>query len=525
MRSRTLGSVLVALLLAGGAAVSAQETLGRVHFPIGCAPAVQQPFDRAVALLHSFEYRDAVRAFTGVAEQDPGCAMAYWGVAMSHWYPLWAPPSTAALAAGRAAVEKAKALGGTNDRERDYIAAIEAFYRDADRLDHRTRALAYESAMEALARRYSSDREATIFYALALNATVLPTDKGYEKQRKAGEMLERVFAEQPDHPGIAHYIIHSYDYPPLGGRALDAARRYARIAPSAPHALHMPSHIFVRLGLWQETIDTNRDSVTAARQHGDGQGRFHALDYMAYAYLQRAQDATAARLVDDVSRAGVSEREETFATAYAAAAIPARYALERRQWREAASLAPAPSRYTYAEALTHFARALGAARGGDLPGARAAAERLGSLRDGLTQAKQTYWAEQVEIQRLAAVAWVARAEGKNDEARRLMRAAADLEDSTEKHPVTPGPIVPARELLGELLLEQGEPAQALREFESALRASPQRFGALAGAAKAAELAGDRTAARAFYEKLTALASAADTERPALREAKAFLGSN
>jgi hypothetical protein len=514
--------ILGVLLVLGAAPVAAQDKLGQVHFAVSCAPAVQKDFDRAVALLHSFWYSAAVMAFTAIGVADADCAMAHWGVAMSRWYPLWEPPSPAALKQGWDAVEKAKAIGGKTDRERDYIAAIEAFYKDADQLDHRTRALTYEAAMERVYQRYPDDREAAVFYALALNATALPTDKSYAKQLRAGEILEKVFAEQPQHPGVAHYIIHSYDYAPLANRALPAARRYAAIAPAAPHALHMPSHIFTRLGLWEDSARSNAESVAAAKPDGDTQGQLHALDYMAYAYLQVAQDAKARGVVDAARGFGRLERE-TGATAYAQAAIPARYALEKRQWAEATALEPPTTRYSHVVGITYFARAVGFARSGDVAGARKEVDRLQALREALVQAKQGYWSDQVEIQRRAAAGWVARAEGKNDEALGLLRAAADLEDSTEKHPVTPGPILPAREQLGDLLLELGQARPALEAYEASLRREPNRFNGLAGAARAAELAGDPAKARGLYERVVALGAQADTERAELAQARAFLG--
>ncbi|PYO55950.1 MAG: hypothetical protein DMD83_16995 [Candidatus Rokuibacteriota bacterium] len=487
---------------------------------------MQPSFDRAVALLHSFWYGAAVKAFSELGSNDPGCAMAHWGVAMSLWYPLWEPPSAAVLKQGGEAVQKAKAIGGKTDRERDYIGAIETFYRDADKLDHRTRALAYEAAMERVYTKYPDDREAAIFYALALDATQLPTDKTYANALKAGQILEKVFAEQPNHPGVAHYIIHSYDYPPLSARALDAARRYAKIAPSAPHALHMPSHIFTRRGLWEESIQSNASAAAAAKSDADAQGQLHAMDYMVYAHLQLAQDGKAWRVVEETVTFGKIERE-TAATAYAQASIPARYVLELRRWSQAAALPvlSRPERYTHAEGITHFARALGAARTGDIAAARREVERLQALRDTLVQAKQGYWADQVEVQRRAAAGWLAWAEGQPEEAVALMRRAADLEDSTEKHPVTPAAVLPARELLGDLLAELNQPALAVREYEASLQREPNRFNGLYGAARTAELSGDLTKAKAFYAKVVELGSQADTGRPELAAARAFLAKH
>lgn len=509
------------------------EKLGKVHFPTSCSPTAQAQFERAVALLHSFWYEEAVKAFTAVTQADLSCAMGYWGVAMSMWYPLWSPPSPATLKQGWAIVEKAKAAGAKTQREQDYIRAIETFYKDSDKLDHRTRALAYEKAMEELYLRYPDDREVTVFYALSLNATALPTDKTYANQLKAAAILEKVFAERPNHPGVAHYLIHSYDYPPLASRSLTAARSYAKIAPSVPHALHMPSHIFTRLGLWHESIDSNRDSAAAGKEYFVRAGRadvwdqtLHAMDYQVYAYLQGAQDREAMRILE-VLMATRKADPETRAAAYAIAAIPARFALERRNWAEAASLSVHPmvfpwNRYPWGEAITSFARALGAARTGDVTTARKEIEKLQSLRDTLAQAKDKYWADQVEVQRRAAAAMLAHAEGKSQEALDLLRSAADLEGSMEKAPVTPAPVVPARELLGELLLELNRLAQALSEFEATLAVEPNRFRSLFGAGRAAELSGDIGKAKAFYAKLVALCDRADTQRPELQQARAFV---
>jgi tetratricopeptide (TPR) repeat protein len=372
-----------------------------------------------------------------------------------------------------------------------------------------------------------------VFYALALNATAAPTDKTYANQLKAGAILEKVLSEQPNHPGVAHYIIHSYDYPPLASRALAAARGYAKIAPSVPHAQHMPAHIFTRLGLWQESIDSNLASANAGKAYYARLGKetvwdqtLHALDYVVYAYLQTGQDQQARRVLEGLGAMGKAE-PESFVAAYAFAAIPARVALEQRRWSEAAALAPAPrafpwERFAWGEAITAFARAIGAARGGDAVSARAEVQKLESYRSALIATKQTYWAEQVDIQEQAAAAWTARAEGKNEEALKLMRAAADREDATEKHPVTPAPIVPARELLGELLLDLNQPAQALAEFEASAARDPNRLNGLSGAARAAEMSGDTTRAKALYARLVALCDRADTERPELRHAKAVL---
>jgi len=535
-----IGALLVvglATLTAGpiGAQGKSAERLGTVRFVTSCAPAVQPKFDRAVALLHSFHLDAAVGAFTEVAAADPACGMAHWGVAMA-WLgnPLAAPPNARGMKEGSAAVEKAKAAGAKTDREREYIAAIEIFYKDADRVDHRTRAVAYERAMEQLAARHPTDREAAVFYALALNITLDPNDKTYANQLKAAGILEKIFSEQPQHPGVAHYLIHSYDFPPIAAKGLPAAKRYASIAPAAPHALHMPSHIFTRVGSWQESIETNRASAKAAAETLAAGGSqtglrsyegLHAYDYMMYAYLQLGRDREARALVEEVT----STRKlnvDHFAGAFALAAIPARYALERGQWADAATLTPTPSdlawnRFPQAESIVWFARGLGAARSGSPARAREDLARIETLRDTLTTAKNLYWASQSEVQRLAVAAWIARAEGRNEEALSLMRAAADAEDATEKHPVTPGSIKPARELLGEMLIDLGQPAAALKEFEASHRVEPNRFQGLYGAARAAELAGDRETARLYYAGLVTLGKGADGDRPEMKKAKSF----
>ncbi|HYN23954.1 MAG TPA: hypothetical protein VES69_02800 [Pyrinomonadaceae bacterium] len=509
------------------------EKLGQVNFTVSCSASSQRQFNRATALLHSFWYEEAEKAFAAISRDEPGCAMANWGVAMSLYHPVWWPATAAELQKGRDAVEKAKSIGAKTGRERDYIAAIEAFYKDSDRLDHRIRALAYEKAMERVYRSYAQDREAAIFYALALLGTGPVSDKTFANQKKAAGILNWVLPKEPRHPGVAHYLIHSFDYPQLAHLALPAARSYARIAPSSPHALHMPSHIFTRLGLWQESITSNLASAAAAKNHvartHPGAAAFdelHALDYLVYAYLQRGEDQKARRIVDQANAVN-KVNSEILSAAYAFAAIPARYTLERRSWSEAARLELRPTTFAwnyfpYAEAIVYFARSIGAARSGDPASARKDVEKLSAIHDALTDTKDSYWANQVEIQRRTAEAWLAHAEGKDDEALTLMRSAAALEGATEKHPVTPGPIIPARELLGDLLLELKQPELALPEFETSLRDSPKRFNGLYGAALAAQLSGDRKKASAYYRKIVALMAHADSARSELRKAKQFL---
>jgi tetratricopeptide (TPR) repeat protein len=514
-------------------AVGGQAQLGQVEFPVSCTPAAQQQFNRAVAILHSFWYEEAIKAFGVVTETDPDCAMGDWGVAMSYWTPLWSPPTEATLKAGSAAVRKAQAIGTKTDRERDYIEAIATFYRDYNKLDHRTRSVAYRQVMEQLSVRYPDDREAAIFYALALDATALPSDKTYTNQKTAAAILEKIFAEQPNHPGAAHYLIHSYDSAPLAEHGLPAAICYAKIAPSVPHALDMPSHIFTRLGQWQDSIRSNRSAseagqTYAAQQFGEGVAwaeSLHAMDYLAYAHLQLAQDHEAKKVLDQML-AFRKVAPETPAAAYALAAVPARYAVERRDWTQAAALSRPPlafpwDKFPWTSAMITFSRALGAARTGDFGGAQAEIDRLESARDAISQ-KDKYWSDQIEVQRQGAVAILAHARGKDEEALAEMQSAAKLEATMDKHPVTPSPVVPMRELLGDLLLEMNQPTQALSEYEESLTKDPNRFRSIYGAAKAAERAGDAAKAKAYYQQLAALGSNADGDRPELSEAKAYL---
>jgi tetratricopeptide (TPR) repeat protein len=534
MRLLSLATLLVLLLIIP--AVGQQpEKLGTVNFPTSCNATAQAEFTRAVALLHSFWFQHAIKGFEAAVKADPTCGIAAWGAAVA-WLgnPLAGPPPAKNVELGAATVARARSMGAKTQRELDYIAAIEAFYKDHDKVDHRTRALAYEKAMEALAAKYPQDREAAIFYALALNITLNPNDKTYANQLKAAAILEPVFKAQPDHPGVAHYLIHSYDFPPIADKGVDAARRYAAIAPSAPHAQHMPSHIFTRLGYWQESIETNRASVVAAkdelrqaRLEAGSYNALHAMDYIVYAALQLAKDREAKAVYDELKTIDKLDTEH-FAAAFAFAAIPARYTLERREWSAASELTLHPQslswpKFPQAESILVFARGLGAARGGNVAGAKTELARIEALRDRMTAAKNTYWAEQSEIQRLAVAGWIARAEKRNDEAVKLMRASADLEAKTEKHPVTPGAIQPAREMLGELLLELGQNAQALAEFEMAMRTDPNRLHGLAGAALAAKQAGNADKARLHYQQLLVLTKDADTERPELKQARAYLG--
>jgi hypothetical protein len=506
------------------------EKLGTVRFANSCAPGAQPAFARAMALLHSFEFAPAIEGFTAAGAADPACAIAYWGITLSRWgNPFAAGLKTPAqLEAGREAGIKARTIGAKTQRERDYIAAAERLFADFEKVDQRTRLLAYRDAMAVVAAQYADDPEASAFYAVALIASNDPTDRTYANLLKAGAILERLAPAQPDHPGFVHYIIHAYDVPPLAPKAVEAARRYAKIAPSAPHALHMPSHTFTRLGYWQDSIDTNIASAAAARREGSTAEELHAMDYQAYAYLQLAQDRAARGLVEALP--GVASRFNPSsagaaapgsAGAFALAAIPARYALERQAWSEAVALELRPSRFPHADAMTWFARGLGAAHTGDLPLARSGIEALQQLEAQLAKAGESYWAEQVAIQRLGVSAWTALKEGRTDEALTTMRSAADREDRTEKNAVTPGPLAPARELLGYMLIAARRPGDAIAAFDITLTKEPNRYRALAGAVEAARLTGNETAAGKYTKALLALTSKADVPaRPEVAALKA-----
>jgi Tfp pilus assembly protein PilF len=518
-------AAVVAILAAPGVAgaqheqhgSAAHETLGTVKFQTSCQPAAQGAFNRAVALLHSFEFREAIDGFNKVLATDSSCAIAHWGKALAYWGNPFAPGVKGGklFQEGRASVEASRTAGTPTPRERAYIDAVAELFRDAEPGSQRSRILAYEAAMERVAREYPDDMEATIFYALAVNQTALPTDKTYAKQLKAVGLLDPFFNKYPDHPGLAHYIIHAYDHPPLAPRALEAARRYAKIAPSAPHALHMPSHTFTRVGYWQDSIDTNIASFETAMKIDSYSEALHAMDYQMYAYLQSAQDAAAKRVLERLQEVATKLSPDTVTGAapavagfYARAAIPARWALERGAWAEAAALTPSPSPTPYADAITHFARALGAARAGNPAAASADIQRLAELRDALAKTGDAYWPGQIEIQRKAAEGWAAFASGRRDEGLALLRAAAEAEDASDKAAVTPGPIAPARELLAEMLLEAGRQKDAAAEFSATLEREPNRYRSLAGAARAAEAAGDASAAADFKKRLLAVCNGA-----------------
>jgi hypothetical protein len=495
--------------------------LGEVHFETSCKPEAQKHFDRAMLYQHSFWYRASQMAFEDVLKADPECTMAYWGIALSLLLNPHVPTPAKNLAEGAATIAKAKALPPKTQRERDYVDALAAMYTDYDKMSHLARSQAYAKAMEQVAQRYPKDDEAQIHYALALNTSASAADKTYANQLKGAAILEPIFERQPRHPGVAHYLIHLYDYPPIAEKGLKAARLYAKIAPDAAHAQHMPSHIFTRVGYWQESIDSNAVSQRVAAKAADYHDQLHAMDYQVYAYLQLGEDAKAKAVIDEM--AAVKGFTETFLPGpYALAVSPARYAVERGDWKAAAALEVRPNPLPHVQAITHFARALGAARLGNLEAAKADIAKLTELRDKLIAAKDGYWSEQVDIQGKVASAWLLYAEGKHAEALEAMSAASDAEDKTEKHPVTPGVPKPARELYGVMLLERGTPKEALAAFEAVLKKEPNRLGAYVGAAKAAELSGNAAKAREYYGKVVAIAANADQTRTEVSDARAFL---
>jgi hypothetical protein len=465
------------------------EKLGTVTFPTSCAPSVASDFERSVALLHSFAYNASEQSFRNVVAADPSCAMAHWGIAMSYYHQLWSPPGAADLRKGRIEIDEAGRLRGESPREQQFIAAAAAYYRSAD-MAAPLRAKAYEEAMAQVARNNPQDIEAQVFYALALIATAPPEDGSHANQKRAAAMLEPVFRDHPDHPGAAHYLIHAYDSAELAPQGLIAARAYSKIAPSAPHALHMPSHIFTRLGLWDDSIASNRLARAAAHDQGDRGEELHAMDYLTYAYLQRGRDPEAEQVVAALSTMDALSPGSDFKAGYAATVMPIRLAIERRRWNDAAELKPLPDSLPHVAATVFWARAIANARSGRPRAADSDIAKIEACRQQLRTSGNDYWATQVDVLGKEARAWQLAATAHRSEAVQLLRRAADEEESLEKLPVTPGPIVPAREQLGELLLAQNSPKQAMREFQAALVSAPGRRGALAGAAEAAELVGD-----------------------------------
>jgi tetratricopeptide (TPR) repeat protein len=523
-------AALISLALTPAMAVWSQtagkaaQQLGKVDFKNSCSPAVQEKFQRGVAMLHSFWYSAAVAAFEQVAAEDESCAIAAWGFAsMLMSNPLGGSgASTKDAQRAQAAIEKGRQMGVKTQRERDYIEAVAAYYEDFANRRERARQLSRAKAFEALAAKYPDDDEAQIFYALYLAATQVLSDQSYSAYLKAAGILEKQFAKHPDHPGVAHYLIHSYDAPPIAQQGLPAARRYAQIAPDAPHALHMPSHIFTRVGAWTDSAATNRRAAAISKKRNDRDEALHAMDYMVYAYLQLARDKDAQRTLEEAHQ--MTKANPARFNPYALAAIPARYAVERGAWREAAQLQPTPGKHATARAMTHFARALGAARSGQPASAQKELEQIARQRERLKAAKAEYWATEVEVMHLAGSAWTLLAQKNGDGAVSLMRQAADMEDKNEKHIVTPGRILPARELLGDMLLELKRPAEALKEYEASQVREPNRLRGLYGAGMAAAQSGETAKAKQYFGRVIKLAGSA-SPRTELGNARAYLTSH
>ena len=506
------------------------EQLGTVHFPTTCVIQVQAQFERGVALLHSFWYEEAEKQFNQIIQEDPRCAMAHWGVAMSLWHELWNHPDRKTIKKGSAEVNKAKKMHSTDDRERGYISAIDAFYGGSKRRDYHDRAVAYTKVMETNYQRHPEDREGAAFYALALLASAPDRDTTFINQKKAGAILETLFAQEPNHPGIAHYIIHSYDSPQLAEMGLPAARAYAKIAPAAPHALHMPSHIFARLGLWQDDIDSNLASIAATRKtaamHMGGEShQFHAMDFLEYAYLQSGREADAQRLIDEI-KAMPQMKDDMYGSdfdprTYSLVVFSARYALELHHWRDAASLPLVPGASIGDNATTYWARAIGAARSGNPAEARTDIAEIVSIRRTLAKQKKTEFVDYVDTDRKEAEAWLSYAEGNHDQGLKTLRTVAEKQEAEGDEPLA----IPAREMLADMLTDMKQPAQALAEYESDLKFNPNRFDGLYGAAHAAELAGNNTEANTYYAQLLKVCNGAASDRPELSKAKALVAKN
>ncbi|HWW34811.1 MAG TPA: hypothetical protein VNZ23_06175 [Xanthobacteraceae bacterium] len=528
MREFLLATSVASLVAFGpGTPVEAQDDtdqkLGKVHFATSCNDTAQRRFDRAMRYQHSFWYAESKEIYEEALKADPECAIAYWGIALALLNNPHGAVPTPNLPLGLAAIEKGQAVRAKTERERDYIDALSVMYVDYDKIPHQARVQSYLKKMAALAAKYPDDDEAQIFYAITLNVAASPADKTYANQLKGAAILEPIWQRQPQHPGIAHYLIHLYDYPPIADKGIPAALRYSKIAPNAPHAQHMPSHIFTRVGYWKESIAANLASVQAAMASKESGDQLHGQDYLVYAYLQLGQDAAARQVIDQVE--ATQPNPDVYAGAFAQAASPARYMVERGDWKGAANLEVRPSKFPQTMAITYFARALGAARSGDPAAARADLAKLSDIRDSLREAKSDYWATQADVEAQVANAWVLYADGKYDDALKAMSAAADAEDKTEKSPVTPGSLAPARELYGFMLLDRGMAKEALAAFEATQAKEPNRFNGYAGAAKAAQALGDTAKAKANYEKLLALASGSDSDRPTLAAARSFVASN
>jgi tetratricopeptide (TPR) repeat protein len=515
MKSGLVALVLFAML---SMPVTSADQLGKVSFPTSCDPKVQAEFERGVAMLHSYWFNYARKTFEAVLQQDPNCAVAYWGKAVDLLgNTLSGPPSSNDAQLAWAALEKARAIGAKTQRERDWTEALSTYFRDHDKVPLDTRLAAYNKAMERLTQTYPDDYEAWVFYALTLQASAPKTDLTYANQLKSAAILEKLHAQNPQHPGVSHFLIHAYDYAPLAEKGIAAARRYAGIAPAVPHARHMPSHIYSMVGLWEESIASNASALEIQPDY------YHASDFMVYAHLQLSQDAQARAMIDKAQNTPVrGDRPPSLVNYTALAAMPARYVLERADWAVAAALPVTSSDYPQADSLTRFARGLGMARSGDLAGAKREIEAIQALRTALQKSDQSYWADRSEEQILAVSAWVALAEGVSKRALKLMRAAAAGEDGSLKHVAMENRLYPMRELLADLLLEMGQAGAAMREYQVALTSNANRYRGLYGAARAAEATGNRRLATDYFGKLVALSKNADTVRPELARARAFL---
>ncbi len=506
------------LLSTGVAQAHEDDKLGKVTFPTSCDAKVQAEFESGVAMLHSYWFSYAGKTFQSVLQKDPNCAMAYWGIALDLLgNSLSAPPPVKSAQAAWAALEKARAIGAKTARERDWIEAISTYYRDHDKVPVNVRLAAYNQAMEQMTQRYPDDYEARVFYALTLQASASKSDVTYATQIKSAAMLEKLYEQNAQHPGVSHFLIHAYDYPPLADKGIAAARRYAGIAPAVPHARHMPSHIYSMVGLWEESIASNMSSIEIQPDY------YHAYDFSVYAALQLAQDARAKALFEKAAGTPVrGDRPPGLGNYTALAAMPARQVIERGDWAGAAALPVTSTPYPQADSLTRFTRGLGMARSGDAAGAKREIAAMEPLRNALQKSDQSYWADRTDEQMLAVSAWIALAEGNRAQAEKLMRSAAASEDGSVKHVTMENRLYPLRELLGDLLLEMGQAVPALREYEVALKAYPNRYRGIYGAARAAEAAGDRQKAADYFGKLLALSKNADTTRSEIARAKAYV---
>ncbi|WP_139304860.1 tetratricopeptide repeat protein [Microbulbifer marinus] len=525
-----IAALFGALLLCGAVHAQRQDNIGKVEFENSCDKAVTVQINHALALLHHMMYEQATEAFADIAKQDPTCALAPWGIAMAAFHPLWAPPSEEELARGSDAIHRAQQLKPGTEREKSYIDAAAAFYRDWSPAKHRERLHEWSAAQAKIHRQYPDDVDAGAFYALSLLASAPMDDRSYRQQKQAGALLKQLYRDNPSHPGVNHYTIHAHDNPAMAAEALTIARGYDKIAPEVPHALHMPTHIFVRLGLWPDTIDWNIRSAAAARKQPAGNATslhyFHALDYLMYAYLQQGRDAKAEAVLEQVLSA--NNPQDAFAAAFGIAAARSRYPLERHAWQEAAALSPVShgnfpwQKYPWVQAMVYFARGIGAARSGDVSAANTAADRLDELYHHTVEAKEDYWAALVDSQRQAVRAWSRFSDGDSQGAITLMRKAAAEEDGLEKHPVTPGPLLPARELLGDMLLAAEQPEGALQAYKKSLELYPSRFNGLYGAALAAQAVGRKADTEKYYRRLLEIADAEASQREALQQARKFL---